>query len=119
MSRSVVAAVISALVFPGAGQFYLRRRARACLFAVPAAACAIYFVRQMLAQVMPMVDQIAAGAMALDPVAIAAQLERQGGTARLNAAIIIMVLCWLASIADAWWCGRATDVAKMSTGTAI
>ena len=107
MSRSVSAALLSALVFPGAGQLYLRRRARACLFAIPAAACAYYFVSQMLARVMPMVDQISNGTMALDPVAIAAQLEQHGGSARMDIALAIMVLCWVASIVDAWWCGRS------------
>ncbi len=111
MSRSVSAALLSALVFPGAGQVFLRRRARACLFAIPAAACAYYFISQMLERVMPMVDQISNGTMALDPVAIAAQLEQHGGSARMDMALGVMVLCWVASIADAWWCGRSNAVA--------
>ena len=86
-------------------------RARACLFAIPAAACAYYFVSRMLARISPLVDQISSGSMALDPVAIAAQLEQQGGSASMDIALSIMVFCWLASIADAWWCGRANAVA--------
>lgn len=111
MSRSLIAALLSAFVFPGAGQMYLRRRARACLYALPAAACAVYFVSQMLTRISPMVDQISSGAMAFDPAAIAAQLEQHGGSARMDMALSIMVLCWVASIVDAWWCGRRVAVA--------
>lgn len=118
MSRPITAALLSALVFPGAGQFYLGRRARACLFAVPVALGAIYFVRQMLARVMPMVDQITAGTLALDPAAIAARMEQDGGSTALNVAATVMVLLWVASIIDAWWCGR-TEVGIKTTGRAL
>ena len=114
MSRPLIAALLSALVFPGAGQVYLRRRARACLFAVPVALCAFYFVRQMLARVMPMVDQIMAGTLALDPVAIAARMEQDGASSSLNLAASIMVLFWAASIIDAWWCARTAGDQRKS-----
>jgi hypothetical protein len=55
-----------------------------------------------------MVDQMLAGSAPLDPVAIAAQLERQGGDSPwITASIVVMLVCWLGSIVDAYVIARA------------
>lgn len=110
MERSLTAALLSALVFPGAGQFYLKRPWRACLFMLPALAAAFLFVRQVMALAGPLVDKVLSGGLAADPLAIAAELERQGGVAGGHAdlAAAVMIVCWIASIADAWLLARST-----------
>jgi hypothetical protein len=108
MDRSLSAALLSALVFPGAGQLFLKRHLRAVAFIVPALAATGSFVRGIMARAMPMVDQILAGTLAPDPLQIAAELERQGDAAggNMNLAAALMLVCWLASIVDAWLLGR-------------
>ena len=106
MGRSAVAALMSALIFPGAGQWFLGRWKRACLFAVPAAVAVFILIGSMLAAAEGVVSAAEARGAALDPFALAAQLEAQdmSGTAKLCAGVL--VACWLAAIADAWLCGR-------------
>lgn len=109
MDRSVVALLFSALVFPGAGQWYLRRRARACLFFVPTLVAAVYFFKQVVDSAQQLVDEVLRGALPADPVLIAERLHQQGGAASplMNLAAGVMLVCWLAGIVDAWLLGRA------------
>jgi hypothetical protein len=109
MDRSVVALLLSGLVFPGAGQYYLGRRLRACLFIVPTLVAAAYFFRQVMDTAAPLVDEIMRGTLAADPVLIAERLHQQGELASpmMNLAATAMMVCWLLSVADAWLLGRA------------
>ncbi|NHZ79353.1 hypothetical protein F2P44_08700 [Massilia sp. CCM 8695] len=111
MNRSVVALLLSGLVFPGAGQYYLGRRARACLFIVPTLLAAIYFFKQVVDTASRMVDDVLSGSLAADPVLIAEQLHRQGETATplMNIAAAVMLACWVASLVDAWLLARAQE----------
>ena len=108
MERSVKAALLSALVFPGAGQLYLRLRARALLFIVPALGAVGYFLAQVWDLVNLISAEIVAGRVGLDPVAIAQRVELQAGPAGglMDAAVIVMIVCWVASTVDAYLQGR-------------
>lgn len=113
MNRSVKAALISALVFPGAGHLYLKRGARACLFLLPTLAAVIVFLDQAMEQASAIAGQILSGAVAPDPVAIAARLEQDGGGSTLaTAAAVVMVVCWIGATADAYLLARAADAPK-------
>ncbi|NHZ62539.1 hypothetical protein [Massilia genomosp. 1] len=109
MDRSVVALLLSGLVFPGAGQYYLRRRARACLFIVPTLMAAIYFFKKVMDSASALVDEVLRGALPADPVLIAERLHQQGDAASpmMNLAASVMLVCWLASVIDAWLLARA------------
>jgi hypothetical protein len=108
MNRSVSAALLSAFVFPGAGQLFLKRPARACVFLLPALVAVGYFIGQVMARASAIVDQVLAGSLPLDPALIAARLESQdGGSALMTASVVVMLACWVGSIVDAWLIGRA------------
>lgn len=108
MNRSVIAALLSALVFPGAGHFYLKRPARALAFLLPAAAAVLYFLGKVAGQVSEMVGLVQSGALAFDPVAIGARLEHSGiDSPMMTMAIWVMIACWLGAIVDAALLGRA------------
>lgn len=107
MSRSTTALLLSALVFPGAGHLYLKRKARALIFIVPTLVAAGYFVIDATKRATDMADQIMSGAMGTDPVAIAAKLEQAGPTPFLvNLAIYVMLAAWIGAGVDAWLLGR-------------
>ncbi|CUI03467.1 hypothetical protein LXA47_01325 [Massilia sp. P8910] len=111
MNRSVVALLLSGLVFPGAGQYYLGRRARACLFIVPTLVAAFYFLKQVVDSASHMVDEVLRGSLSPDPVLIAERLHQQGETATplMNIAAAVMLACWVASLVDAWLLARAQE----------
>ena len=62
MKRKSVGVLLSALVFPGVGQYYLGRRTRALLFLVPAVVAAILYVNFALDEATTMTDQLLSGA---------------------------------------------------------
>ena len=106
MNRSVTAALISALVFPGAGHLYLKRGARACLFLLPTLVAVVVFLDDAMAQASAIAGQIMAGTLSADPLALAARLEQQGGSTLATVAVSVMLVCWIGATVDAWMLGR-------------
>lgn len=104
MRHPLRAVMLSALVFPGAGQAALGLRRRALCFALPALLAALAFAWQLRAPVQALAEALAAGRMAPDPLAILAQLQAAAppGSLALNLAAAVMLACWIGSIADAW-----------------
>ena len=107
MKRAVSAALLSAFVFPGAGQLYLRRPARACMFLVPALVAAVFFFSDMFERASALADQVLAGTLPLDPAAIAARLDSQGGSLLASVSGIVLLACWVGSIVDSIIVARA------------
>ncbi len=108
MSRPVIAALISALVFPGAGHLYLKRGGRALLFLLPTLAAVVVFLGQAFGQASEIAEQIMAGTVAPDPVAIAARLEQSGGASTVGTvAAGVMLVCWIGATVDAYLLARA------------
>jgi len=108
MSRAVSAALLSALVFPGVGQLYLKRRRRGWLFVLVALVAVLVFMAPIMELVMRISDEIASGKLPYDPIAIAMRLEdgRQPSTPLQSVAPLVMVVSWIASTVDAWLLGR-------------
>jgi len=108
MNRAVNAALISALVIPGGGQYYLGRRGRAMLFLIPTLAAAGYFLSQILKQANAIAEEIIDGRVALDIGAILARVHdsQMTGTTLMNVAAGVMIVCWIASAVDAYRLGR-------------
>jgi hypothetical protein len=110
MQRAVSAALLSAFVFPGAGHLYLRRHRRACLFLVPALAAVFVLAGDVMQRASALADQVVAGTLPLDPAAIAARLQAQGGTSALETACgVVLAACWLGSIVDSVVVARALE----------
>lgn len=101
MQRAVSAALLSALVFPGAGHLYLRRPLRGCLFLVPALVALAWITTDVVRQAALLSDQLLAGTLAPDPAAIAARLQANGGfTLAGSVCAVVLLACWAGSIAD-------------------
>lgn len=108
MNRAVKAALLSGLVFPGAGQLFLGKRLRGWLFVLPALAAAAYFLVQVIEPAMAIALDIGAGSMPLDPLAITAKVRQvaPAETPLMRLAAGVMIACWGASTLDAYRLGR-------------
>jgi hypothetical protein len=107
MDRSVKAALLSALVFPGVGQLFLKRPLRALIFLAPALLAAFYFSSAVLGPVFAIAHEISSGSMDFDPFLIQQRVEQSRiDTGMLNVAALVMVVAWVASTIDAWRLGR-------------
>jgi hypothetical protein len=102
MKRSKgAAALLSALVFPGIGQWYLRRRRLALLFAVPALAAGLVYLNFALEEANAVAGQVLSGAVPLDPAAIAARVENQPMSWAVTLSGWVFVACWVGSVLEA------------------
>jgi len=101
MKSKVTGALLSGLVFPGVGQYYLGRRGRALLFAALAAAGGMLYLNFALEQASAVADQILGGKVALDPAAIAAKLEEQPTPLSVTVSGVVFMVCWVGSVLEA------------------
>lgn len=102
MKRSKgAAALLSALVFPGVGQWYLSRRRLALLFAVPALVAGFVYFDFALEEANAVAGQVLSGSVPLDPAAIAAKVDAQPSSWAVTLSGWVFVVCWVGSVAEA------------------
>jgi len=100
MKKNVTGALLSALVFPGVGQYWQRRRKRALLFIVPALLAGYAYFSYAIDEANAVVGQVLGGNV--DPAAIAARLENQPTPLIVSVAGCVFIVCWLGSVVDAF-----------------
>lgn len=115
MKKSVKAALLSALVYPGTGHFFLKKYylfvAFVCAFSVP-----LYFVvRDIFTKAEQIVAQIKNGEIPLDVTAISESLSSSmagDATQELNTKMYFMIIIWLIGIIDSYRIGREKAIAE-------
>lgn len=113
MKRSTKAVLLSALVFPGSGHFYLKRWAEGILLST-VAAVALYLITSVVWQTaMEIAGQIQSGAIASDAHTISALVEERllATDGKTNLATIALGASWVLGIIGSFWQGRRTEAA--------
>ncbi|MCL6485182.1 MAG: hypothetical protein I4O49_13635 [Janthinobacterium lividum] len=102
LSKRHLALLLSALVFPGSGHFLLGRKARGCLFLVPALIALVIILRQITARLDQVMAQIDSGALPLDVQLIAAKVDALSANdgPGMTLAVSLLAACWVASLID-------------------
>lgn len=104
MKASIRAALLSGLVFPGLGQFTLRRPKRALAFLAPALVAVFYLGGQVLAQANAVVAKIQDGSMDMDVQRISEMVAAAPPGAdetSMTIASAVCIVCWAGSVLDA------------------
>jgi hypothetical protein len=112
MSKSGKAALLSALVFPGAGHLFLKKHLTGAILLCASLAALYLIAADIWEKALAIVEKIERGEVSPDVAAIAELLSRQpmGNESHLlNAALPVLIICWLIGIADSYRCGRALD----------
>ena len=112
MAKSTKAALLSALVFPGAGHFFLKKHVAGSVLAVAALAPLYLILSKMIERALQITDQILSGKVPLDLVAITEYLTKQraGADAQLlNIAWVVLIITWLLAIVDSYRIGLGQD----------
>jgi hypothetical protein len=112
MKKSVKAALLSGLVFPGVGQFSLKRYARGLIFFAPSMGSLVFMLDNSMRRAFSIVDKIESGEVPLDPDAIANLISATASSSEtfmLAAAQWIIIICWIISIIDAYRLGTLAD----------
>jgi hypothetical protein len=101
MEKSTKAALLSVLVFPGTGYFYLKKYiAGIVLFSVSTAS--LYFIVSMAAErALQIVEKIQSGTVEPDIATIIQAVSTQTDSAYLlEIASAIFIICWVVGIID-------------------
>ena len=110
MNKAGKAAILSALVFPGAGHLYLKKKYTGFMF-LGIAGWALYMIMtSVMARAQLIVNQIESPGMPLDIVTIGemvAKQTQQYGNQPLDAPLLVLIICWILAIVDSYRLGQA------------
>lgn len=122
------AAIYSAFIFPGAGLWWLKSYARACIFIVPASVAFIYIAKKIYDIIAPVNAkfrrEVEAGLV--DPFNLISNYGRLSAEAHQNLAAqldqfytvgTIFIVCWLCSIASSYFVGKKLDLKAEANNT--
>ncbi len=110
MKRSTKAVLLSALVFPGAGHWYLARKWSALLLMLAAFAAFFVLMSSAWSQANLIAEQILSGELQPEIGALLDQMAVQNSanpSSSLTIATAWMGIVWCVGILDAWRVGRA------------
>lgn len=108
MSKAIKAVLLSGLVFPGVGQLALGLRRRGWTFLLIGLASFGVVVAEVVKQVNASLAQLDLNQLG-DAQAIAHSVEQTGSSTLYSLALLVLGLCWLVSLIDAFLCGRRLD----------
>ncbi|HED16649.1 MAG TPA: hypothetical protein ENI64_07560 [Gammaproteobacteria bacterium] len=112
MSNTGKAILLSALVFPGAGHFYLKKKITGTVLAVSAFFGLYSIVSKILGLAQQIADKIVSGQVQPDMAIITELLTTQlagAETQSLNMATTVLIIAWVIGIVDSYRVGRIED----------
>ncbi len=112
MKRSLKGVLLSGLVFPGLGQVALDVRKRGWLLILTAVFCLGVIVVSAVRKALVILETLAEEGKPLDIQSIseaATRASTTSGTVIFNLFFLILILCWLFSIVDAYRIGVRQD----------
>lgn len=119
MSQALKAALFSAFIFPGSGQFLLKKHIRGALLAGVSILCLWVLLSTALEKAEEISRKIQSGEIPLDITRITEEVSRLAagsGTQQAEIATYVLLICWLVGIVDAYWVGRSQDRANSIPG---
>lgn len=117
MKNSLKGALLSGLVFPGLGQMVLQQAKRgAALMLITLLSMAVIVVKTVQ-KAFAVLEKMKAEGAAMDIRAVsdaAAQATTASESFLLNALLLVIVVCWIFGIVDAYRIGKRKDAAKQN-----
>lgn len=105
MNKPTVAVLLSGLVFPGAGHFYLKHPLRGVLLLIISLLCLSSLVSQIFQQANTVFEQLALGdgATSTDQIAgLVTQSLDQASSRSFTVAGLVLAACWVFGMVDAY-----------------
>ena len=109
MSKTAIAVMLSALVLPGAGHLYLKRFVPGFVLIAASLISLGVVVNGIMQQTQVVLEQIESEGVIPDATQMmdmAAQASNGSGDVT---ALLVLAVCWLAGIVDAWRLGKKRD----------
>ena len=112
MNKSKKAALISALVFPGAGHLYLKKYLSGAILVGATLGSLSYLITKIVEITLQITEEIQAGKVQLNAMEITELVSKQtsGSEAQLyDIATAVIFISWLVGIIDSYRIGRMPD----------
>ena len=116
MSKSIKAALLSALVFPGVGHFFLKQRVSGTVLAAAALVSLWVVITKAMERALQITEEIQRGDVPLDVDAITELVSRQPAGVEghlLDIAWAVLIVVWLIGIVDSYRVGRIQGKADL------
>lgn len=115
MTKSMKAALLSALVFPGAGHFFLKRHIRGIILTSTTIASLYFLIAGVVEKALHIVDKIQRGEVQPDVAAITDLVTAQPTGSEMHVITIasyVLMIAWVIGIVDAYRIGLIQAKAK-------
>jgi hypothetical protein len=115
MRHSKKGAMLSGLVFPGAGQIAQKRYVRGMFFVLAVLVAAGAMVVAAVRQASVILDQVMSSGGDIDLAAItdaAMQVSGKTGSSVYGIALLAILVAWIVSVVDAYLTGRRMDASS-------
>lgn len=114
MKKSLKAALLSAFIFPGAGQLYLKRHLMAAIFIIVAGVSLFFMITSILDITSVIVAKIQTGEVSADMTSLLALVTEQTKVegSLLNQSTTAIALTWIISILHAFVIGKSIEKTK-------
>ncbi len=112
MSKTRKSVLLSALVFPGAGQYYLKKYRAAGLLIITSLASVYVIVAEAVKQARIILKELESSGYAISPERItelATQATNNASTTATSIAWTLVIICWVVGVIDAYRSGKQAD----------
>ncbi len=112
MTRSIKAALLSGLIFPGIGHMVLKQYLRGSILMFSALIALSVIVTVTIQRALTIVDSINSGEIPVDTGVIAELVSNStsgADSSRVNISVIVLGVCWLIGIIDSYRLGISQD----------
>jgi len=109
MHKATKAALMSALIFPGCGHFYLESKLRGAVFTLFSVGCLYVLVTHAVNVANDISDKILGGDIPVDVASLIAEMSLRlsgSGSHSTNAASFLLLICWILATIDSFILGR-------------
>lgn len=117
MNMTSKAVLLSALVFPGAGHFYLKKKITGIVLAGSAFFGFYSIVATILERAQQIADKIVSGEIQPDMTIITGLITNQSADSQsqsLNIATTVLIIAWVIGMIDSYRVGRLTGKKKVN-----
>ena len=121
MNNSLKGAFLSGLIFPGLGQIVLKRYKRGVVIMLTVLVSLSVVVVQAVQHALAILEKIASegGEISMSTISNAAtQATSTSGNQTFNFVLLLVILCWIIGVVDAYRIGKKKDIEEGSTSKA-
>jgi len=118
-NNSLKGAILSGLVFPGLGQIFLKHHKRGIALILTVSLSMVVIIVKSVQLSLDMLEQIMlkGGVINMKTISYTAtEALRSSDSLISKLSFLLMALCWIVGIIDAYITGRKKDIKEQSTG---